>query len=202
MMASRRRPITVPTTASLSPSLRLPSTNPRVRKTLSRLSRSALLSLALEWLSSPHQTLCAPFLLPEADSSDEQDLYPAASTLDELTELYTGLQAQKGVKRDVVDRIVEGDWRQGLTLYQLAEADMRALAEKPASLRWTAMTLVRRGAGAALRERKNESEEEGHLPRFHGPTILRNLQREIGPVYKAVRTWPNLVSAFLGSAGY
>jgi central kinetochore subunit Mis15/CHL4 len=179
-------PISIPTTLSLPHTQRISSANPAVFRILNKLSRSALLSLVLDWLDDRNQVLSAPYLVIDEETEDVQDLYPPAQSLEDLREVYTELQAAKGSKREIVDRIIEGDWRDGLSLYQLAMADMQYLYDHPASQKWTALKVVQ------LRH-EDESGEEGSLkdtsrpsiPRFHPPTFLQNLQREVLPDVKA-----------------
>ena len=107
-MAVRKTRVVVPTTSALTDIERLPSTSLAVVKTFLKLSRASLLSLVLEWLSEKYQSVCPPYL--EREEEDEGGLYPAASTLDELREIYRELQAKKGSKKELVDRVAEGDW--------------------------------------------------------------------------------------------
>jgi len=177
-------PITVPTTSALPPSQRVPSTSPAVFRILNKLSRSSLISLALDWLDDRNQILSAPYLVDEQGEEDAQDLYPAAHSLEELREYYTDLQSRKGGKRDVIDRIIEGDWRDGLSLYQLAMADMQHLYDHPTSQKWTALKVVQLKNGEGHEETEKTTELPS-LPRFHPPTFLQNLQREVLPDVKA-----------------
>lgn len=170
-MATRRR-IAVPTVRPLPDNLRLSSTSPNVVKTLSKLSRPSLLSLAASWCA--HDS-CAPFILA-ADEDDPSDAaYDAATSLAQVEGLYSEeLPARKGTKREIVDRILAGDWRHGISLYQLAMAETRYILEQPSSSRWTAFKLQR-----------HDEAPETNLPRFHPQTFLRNLQQEIAPLAKA-----------------
>ena len=135
-------PLQYPRHLHFPPSQRVPSTSPAVFRILNKLSRSSLISLVLDWLDDRNQILSAPYLVDERDDEDAQDLYPAAHSLEELREYYNDLQSRKGGKRDVVDRIIEGDWRDGLSLYQLAMADMQYLYDHPTSQKWTALKVV------------------------------------------------------------
>ncbi|PSS27040.1 hypothetical protein M430DRAFT_31941 [Amorphotheca resinae ATCC 22711] len=170
--------VSIPTTSALSPSQLVPSTHPTVSKMLQRLSRPSLLSLVLDWLDEKNQEITAPYLLGPDEDPDEQDPYPACSSLGELREIYSDLQARKGSKRDVVDRIVEGDWRDGLTLYQLAMADMQYLYDHPTSQKWSALKIVPLAP-------PSPSAKPATVPRFHPSTFLQNLQREVLPDVKA-----------------
>lgn len=176
-------PLSVPTSSALPGSRRVAASNPGVNRILSKLSRSSLLSLALDWLDERNQSLSSPYLAPQEDDEDAGDLYPPAHTLDELREEYTSLLQRKGTKRDLVDRIVEGDWRNGLSLYQLSMADLQYLYDHPLSQKWSALKVVQlhdESIPNATREK-----ELPVIPRFHPPTFLQNLQRSILPDIKA-----------------
>lgn len=132
----------------------------------------------LDWLDERNQENTAPYLLSSDDEQDdEEDLYPPASSLASLREIYMDLQARKGGKRDVVDRILEGDWRDGISLYQLAMVDMQYLYDHPGSQKWNALKIARLS--------NDEEQPLSSVPRFHLATFLRNLQREILPDVKA-----------------
>jgi central kinetochore subunit Mis15/CHL4 len=173
--------LSVPTTSALPSSQLVPANHPAVTRILYRLTRPSLLSLVLDWLDERNQETSAPYLLSPDDEDDEQDFYPPASSLPALREIYTDLQARKGSKRDVVDRILEGDWRDGISLYQLAMADMQYLYDHPASQKWTALKIVRLSTDSSAPDEK----EHPSIPRFHPATFLRNLQREALPDVKA-----------------
>ncbi|KAI1741128.1 centromere protein Chl4/mis15/CENP-N [Xylaria scruposa] len=189
-------PLSLPTTARLPSFLRVNPSNPSVIKVLNRLSRSSLLSLALDWLDSGNQSLCPPILREnlsdEEDEDDfESDLYPPAHSLDELREVYANMQTRKGSRREVVDRILEGDWREGLSLYQLAMADLQYLYDHSGTLKWACYKIHR------LQTPDHEDDVDAgrsydkidklsmHVPRFHPSTFLQNLQAEVLPDVKA-----------------
>lgn len=182
--------LSVPTRAQLPSSLRVPSSNPAVVKSLGRLSRESLISLALEWLDRASLPNAVPYLAraaPGDGHDDPDDLYPPCRSLDHLRALYTDMQAQKGAKRDVVARILEGDWRHGLTLYQLAMVDFRYLDQHPTSQRWTAYAIrplkpPSRDADEQVLETDDKSLT---IPRFHPSTFLQNLQHQVLPDVKA-----------------
>ncbi|KAG9237307.1 centromere protein Chl4/mis15/CENP-N [Amylocarpus encephaloides] len=172
--------LSIPTTSALLSLQLIPSSHPTVIKTLTRLSRPSLLSLALDWLDERNIEITAPYLADE-EEEDPNDLYPPAHSLDALRGIYSELQAGKGTKRDVVDRVLEGDWREGINLYQLAMADMQYLYDHQASQKWTALRIVRLSSGAD----DTESTKLKSIPRFHPATFLRNLKREVLPDVKA-----------------
>ncbi|KAF2101108.1 CHL4-domain-containing protein [Rhizodiscina lignyota] len=184
-MAPRAR-LSVPTNAALSHSHRLSPSNRDVYKALSRLSRPSLLSLALEWLSDSNLQHCLPYTLADEDQDDADDEdapYSAAQSIEELTEIYEELRGRKDSKREIIDRIMEGDWRRGISLYQLAMAETRYVMEHQSSQKWHALRLT------SIRDddsgHDTEKREEEELPRFRQQTFLQNLQREIGPFAKA-----------------
>ncbi|KAI9852871.1 MAG: hypothetical protein M1838_004430 [Thelocarpon superellum] len=200
-MANHRQRVIVPTTAALPNAHRVPPTHPHVAKAINRVSREALIELVLDWLSDENQALCAPLLL-EDEHDEELDYggYPPCSTLKELRRLYVDFRTRKGAKREVADRVLEGDWRHGISLFQLAQTDMRYFLDHPTSQRWTAMKLASERPIADETNSDSKRTEAPDLPRFHAPTFLQNLQHEIAPVVKAhyylTRT-PALRVAFL-----
>ncbi|KAI0407004.1 centromere protein Chl4/mis15/CENP-N [Xylaria palmicola] len=188
--------LSLPTTARLPSSLRVNPANSSVIKVLGRLSRTSLLSLVLDWLDPANQSFCPPLLRPDASDDEDDDdftsdLYPPAHSLDQLRELYADMQTHKGGRREVVDRILEGDWRQGLSLYQLAMADLQYLYDHPGTLKWACYKIHR------LQTPRHEDDVDAglgydkvdkltmHVPRFHPSTFLQNLQAEVLPDVKA-----------------
>lgn len=175
-------PLSVPTSLALPPSQRVPTEYIGIFRMLNKLSRASLLSLILDWLDDRNQALSAPHIAGDDENEDGQDLYPPAQSIDELREYYMELQTRKGSKREIVDRVMEGDWRDGLSLYQLAMIDMQYLYDHPASQRWTGLKVVQ------LSGEQEEVAPEHALPcipRFHPPTFLQNLQKEVLPDIKA-----------------
>ena len=190
-MAAR---VSIATKARLPSSIRVDSSNPAVTKSLSRLSRESLIGLALDWLDESAIQNASPYLrrAPEGEEDvdeDADDLYPPCPSVQELQSLYEEMRIQKGSKRDAVSRILEGDWRQGMTLYQLAMADFAYLDEHPTSQYWTAYHIL------PLRmptqdDPDNEEvlkvdKESLQIPRFHPATFLQNLQEQGLPDVKA-----------------
>ncbi|CCC13590.1 hypothetical protein SMACR_07773 [Sordaria macrospora] len=192
-------PISIPTTARLPSSLRVDPSNPAVFKILNRLSRASLLTLALDWLDERNLALAAPYLRPpsssEYDDEEDEDEYaddfnPPLRSLDALQELYTSLQSRKGSKREVIDRIIEGDWRHGLTLYQLAMADIQYLYDHPTSQKWAAYRIMPLKPVSTNDEEEEQQppeidQESLVIPRFHPSTFLKNLQAQVPPDVKA-----------------
>jgi len=182
----------VPIKARLPSTLRVNASHPSVTKSLARLSREALLSLALDWLDEYAIQNAIPYLLPERDEEDEDmdDLYPPCRSVSELRQLYVNMRQLKGSKRDVVSRITEGDWRHGLTLFQLAMADFAYLDEHQTSQRWSSYQILPLQPPTRSTEEEDEEvlkvdKESLRVPRFHPATFLQQLQDQILPDVKA-----------------
>ncbi|KAK7724115.1 chromosome loss-related protein [Diaporthe eres] len=185
--------ISVPTTARLPSTLRLDSSSSTVLKHLNRLNRPSLLALVLDWLDDNNASICAPYLRGHQDDDDDDDpadLYPPVSSVDELRDLYSDMQTRKGSKREVVDRIVEGDWRHGLTLYQISMVDLQHLYQNSTSQKWSAYQIIPLKTPMP----QQAAEDEGPpkidttslvVPRFHPSTFLQNLQAQVLPDVKA-----------------
>ena len=187
-----RKPIRAPTNASVPDTLRVPSTAKSLVRSLIRLSKSSLIDLALQWLLEENQATCAPYLARNRNLEEEVDedyLWSPAETVEELRLTYHQMRFEINLnKRYIIDRILDGDWRRGLSLYQVASIDFQCLSENDNALRWTALKLVP----------LNDDEESGQEPlkkkRKMNPapysavspaTFLRNLQHEISPLVKA-----------------
>lgn len=192
---AKTKSVRAPTTSSLPYDLRIPSSTASLVRTLGKLSRQSLLDLVLLWLSNPNVQRFPPFLAKDllgSSSNNENDdeetsPYPAAHSVEDVRLSYEELQARKGGKREVVDRILEGDWRHGITLAQLAMADIRYLEDHPAAQKWTAFRLVPADNNKKQQNNTTESATDlsACLPRLHAATFLSNLQREISPLVKA-----------------
>lgn len=181
--------LSIPTTARLPSSLRVDPSNLVVIKSLNRLSRESLIALALDWLDEGTISNAIPYLDRRGpdEEPDSDDLYPPCKTIAELQQLYVDMQEQRGSKRDVVSRVLEGDWRHGLTLYQLAMVDFAYLDEHPASLKWTAYKILplTHPTQDADDESLKVDETSLEIPRFHPSTFLQSLQDQVLPDVKA-----------------
>jgi central kinetochore subunit Mis15/CHL4 len=166
---------------------RLPASHREVQRTLSKLSRPSLVSLAQQWLSKKNRDFCKPYLLSDRGAAEEEDeeLYEPAQSFEELLETYRGLAARKGGRREVLDRILEGDWRTGISMYQLATAEIQYLLDHPNALRWTAKRLTRIQNARSAATDMEVTNDSDHLPRFQAQTFMANLARELTPLMKA-----------------
>ena len=183
---TRPKSIRAPTTASLPSVLRIPSTSPSVSKSFNRLSRQSLIKLVFQWLDDNNVDSFPPYLerdqIENTDPDDEETSpYPVEQTIDDVRNAYQDLQDRKGGKREVIDRVLEGDWRHGITLRQLAMVDISYMEDHPASLRWTALELARLDEV----EDTQMNDLSACLPRVHASTFLKNLQQLIAPLVKA-----------------
>jgi len=185
---ARPRSVRAPTTASLPNSLRIPSSTPSLTKSLGKLSRQSLLELALSWLDDRNIASFPPYLEPEEDNGDDDEdtlPYPAAKTIEEVRQAYEDLRDRKGGKREVLERILEGDWRRGISLRQLAMADLRYIDDHPASLRWTVLELSRINGRKSSTETSKASDWSSSVPRTQAATFVKALQHEVAPLVKA-----------------
>lgn len=183
---------TAPDYRNISHSHRLPVAHRDVQRTFTKLSRPSLISLAQQWLSKKNRDFCRPFLLgdraeTEDDEEDElnEQLYEPAQSFEELLEVYRELAARKGGRREVLDRILEGDWRSGVSMYMLATAEIQYLLDHPNSLRWTARRLTRIPNARSAVTDMEVTNDSDHLPRFQAQTFMANLARELTPLMKA-----------------
>ncbi|KEY67426.1 hypothetical protein S7711_05954 [Stachybotrys chartarum IBT 7711] len=183
--------LSVPTAGRLPSTLRVAASNPAVSKILNRLSRKALISLALDWLDEKTVANAFPRLdqgQPDDEDDDAGELYPPCRSLEDARQLYQDMQEHNGSKRDVVSRITEGDWSHGLTMYQLAMADLCYLDEHPSSQKWSAYEIV------PLQKPSTDTNDEQilkvdklslEIPQFHPAIFLQRLQEHVLPDVKA-----------------
>jgi central kinetochore subunit Mis15/CHL4 len=179
---------TAPDYKNIPHSHRLPVNHREVQRTFTKLSRQSLVSLAQQWLSKKNRDFCKPYLLSDRiDVEDEGDeeLYEPAQSYEELQETYRELASRKGGRREVLDRILEGDWRTGISMYQLATAEIQYLLDHPNSLRWTAKRLTKIANARSAVTDMEVTNDSDHLPRFQAQTFMSNLARELTPLMKA-----------------
>ena len=169
---------------------------PVLVKSLSRLSRSSLIDLALKWLQQDFP--CHPYLACNrtVNESEEEDyLFTPAEDVDELREIYDSLRKDdRGTnKGHVIDRIVDGDWRRGLSLHQLAMVDLAYLEQHDTALRWSALRLVpledgtvsSRNTDGPQTKKQNTHYQNPEYPSIHPSTFVAALKSEISPLVKA-----------------
>jgi central kinetochore subunit Mis15/CHL4 len=187
-----RPALRAPTNASIPDSLRVPSTTKTLLKSLIRLSKSSLIDLALRWLQEENKPMCAPYLASNRNFEEEVDedyLWTPAESVEELRLTYHRMRFEAHAnKRYIVDRILDGDWRRGLSLYQVASIDFQSLSENDKALRWTALKLVSRSDDEECENEPLKKRRKMHsapYPTVSPSTFLRNLQHDIAPLVKA-----------------
>lgn len=174
-------------------------------KSLSRLSRAALIDLALHWIDN--HSSCAPYLASNrtvAESDEEDYLFPAARSLNELRTIWKNLRIDEdaGSKQHVIDRIVDGDWRRGLSLYQHATIDFAQLSSNDTALRWSALRLVALDTSLTVSATFSEARPAKQRKITHGthpsyPTVsphnfLKTLKSTLSPLLKSTYHLTNL----------
>ncbi|KIW22412.1 uncharacterized protein PV07_12299 [Cladophialophora immunda] len=173
---------------------------PILARSLNRLSKETILELALTWLEENRTS--TPYLQSNRTGfeADEEDyLHTPAESIHELRKLYDGLRKDvaKAAKRDIIDRIVDGDWRRGLSLHQHAMIDFAALEQNDTALRWSALRLVplevegQKGVDDGdshhpkKRRKLNHREPEAPYPQVAPEAFLSALKAEVSPLVKA-----------------
>lgn len=190
---------TAPNYRNIPHSHRLPVAHREVQRTFRKLSRQSLVALAQQWLSKKNRDFCRPYLLSDRDSDnddEETEAYLPAQSYEELQEIYKELAARKGGKQEILDRMLEGDWRTGISMYQLATAEIQYLLDHPNTLRWTAKRLAKIPNARSMVQDMEVTNDSDHLPRFQAQTFMANLARELTPLMKAhylitrIKTFP------------
>jgi central kinetochore subunit Mis15/CHL4 len=173
----------LPSTSPLPSNHRLPSTDPTVLKALSPLSRAALLDLAAQWCSTIYRDTCGPYIDDSFDTSeaenDAANPWSASTNVEELEQLYRDeLGTRRGTKRDLLDRILEGDWRHGISLLQMAMAETRCVLDSAGARRWSALEIY------------NKQQQPGRTspaapPKLNAKTFVRSIHAQLAGLTKA-----------------
>ncbi|RPB05177.1 CHL4-domain-containing protein [Choiromyces venosus 120613-1] len=112
------------TTANALPDILRIAYTPPARRLLSRLSKASLVELSLGWLGSTKVNLTRV-----EDDDEEVDEEDEELDMEVVRGIYEGFGRNKSVRaKEVVERIVEHEWRDGLTLGMVAELDFRCWA--------------------------------------------------------------------------
>lgn len=166
-------------------------------KALHKLSRDAIVDLAVQWTTSTYPYLAENRGFDEAEEEDY--LHTPAGDIEALGAFWKNLRTTPDdfSKRDVIDRIVDGDWRRGLTLQQYAMIDMAHLEANDTALRWSALKLVPlepeeskqiaqdEGDRGIKRRKLSHDTSEPDYPHISAATFLASLRSEISPLVKA-----------------
>lgn len=172
---------------------------PTLAKSLNRLSRQAIIDLALEWLQQSRSS--APYLSSNrtlCETEEEDYLHTPAESIGALRSLYQELQNDGNLtKREVIDRIVDGDWRRGLSLHQLAMVDFAYVEQNDTALKWSALRLVpleyedqKLSEGSESRPPRKKRkllapEAQPTYPQVPAQTFLSALKEEVSCLVKA-----------------
>lgn len=168
-------------------------------RSLNRLSRESILDLVRLWLHDAH---CSPYLVQNRNflEADEEDyLHAPAENVEALRAIYKTLKknTDSSTKKDIIDRIVDGDWRRGLSLHQHAMIDMAYLEQADTALRWSALRLVplepeeskveepKELQDRRKRRKLNDLDPASKYPQVSVPAFLAALKAEISPLVKA-----------------
>ena len=106
----------------------LPHTR-ETRRLLARLPKPTLLALAARWLAPATAALYGADLTPPDD--DDPDADP--STLDAAADAYKDLDKPSVRARAVAERMLEWEWRGGMTLLGVAEVEWECNPSPPPS---------------------------------------------------------------------
>ncbi|MCJ1350920.1 MAG: hypothetical protein MMC33_000902 [Icmadophila ericetorum] len=184
-MSQRQKPprtrVAIPATNALKDSDLVPSKSQIVSKALDKISRAGVFELVQTWLKDDAPPACAP-LLAEDDTVEVEGDYAPADTVKELRNVYEKLDVEKATKNEVIDRIREGDWHHGISIFQLATVDMQHLAEHPMFLTWKAYKIV-------LRSVVKASDRVGHkkpkVPRLDTRSMIKSVQPYLAAMARA-----------------
>jgi central kinetochore subunit Mis15/CHL4 len=166
---------------------------PALVKSLSRLNRSTLTDLALKWLQPCAET--QPYLACNRtlnESEEEDYLFTSAEDIAELKSIYRDLKHDEDEysKTHIVDRIVDGDWRRGLTLHQLAMIDLAYLEQNDTALRWSALKITPLDespptSSSEPPSKKRKLHTQPEYPTISPTAFIAALKAEISPLVKA-----------------
>ncbi|KAF3934606.1 hypothetical protein ABW20_dc0101602 [Dactylellina cionopaga] len=148
----------------LSARYKLPP-SPQLTRSLLRLSKPSLEKLVFDWLKTPS---CAPNLTPTDDDLQYAD-DPGDLALEDVEETYRQMNSRK----DMAERVFEREWRDGLTMHQVAQLDIQYVLDHPSSLKWTTCELV-------LEEGKKSVGDK--LPKFQPVVFCKSLLEIMGPM--------------------
>lgn len=147
-----------------------------------------MISVALDWLDEHNAEIASPYLLYSDDDEDMGDFFPPARSVEELRDFYLRLQDLSGSKSDILKRILQGDWRHGLTLYQLAIADLQHMRDHPKFHKWSAYRICHLQLSHEAPDMAKIDDESTEIPRFHPSSFVKNLQAQGLPDVKTYIT--------------
>lgn len=163
-------------------------------KSLSRLNRASLIEIAQTWLQDNSQSVYLAHTRTANEVEEEDYLFTPAEDVNILRQIYNDLRQQEEQvsKAHIIDRIVDGDWRRGLSLAQHAMVDFAYLEQNDTALGWSALKLVplqTEQSGVADRDRPSKKRRKIHheqtYPQISPSAFVAALKSEISPLVKA-----------------
>ncbi|KAI5777668.1 centromere protein Chl4/mis15/CENP-N [Geopyxis carbonaria] len=164
----RRSTIAAPSHPTPYPHSTILPLTPQTKTLITRLPKATLTRLAARWLSPKHTSIFQPTLTDPSDDDTELSLEEAAG-------VYVDLAASKTARaKDVAARLLTHEFRHGLSLLAVAEAEWEHLLAK-STAKWTAWALIPAGSAA--------SAATPQRPRFHAATFLTQLAASVRPAF-------------------
>lgn len=165
-------------------------------KSLSRLSREKLIELCISWTKSSKSNPYLALNRNTVETEEEDYLHEPAESRKDLKSIYATLGSAEDFetlsKKDIIDRIVDGDWRRGLSHDQLASIDFAHLEENDTSLRWTALKLVpltiedeKNDERPSKRRKTQHTQSTSRYPDATVNVFVQKLKEHIAPLVKA-----------------
>ncbi|CCX06806.1 centromere protein Chl4/mis15/CENP-N [Pyronema domesticum] len=165
-MAKRK----IPNNGALPHSTLIPHTR-ETKRLLTRLSKPALITIATRWLNPVSTRYYGANLSPPEDEDpNSDDEYTAETSIAAYEVLSNNLTIRA---KDVAERMLEREWRDGLTLLGVAELEWQYLIDTPTSTKWQAFLLSPLSVTTSAR------------PRFYAPSFLSSLQVALKPLLTA-----------------
>ena len=160
-------------------------------KSLSRLDRVSLLDIVQTWLQDNAQGIYLANQRTTNEAEEEDYLFTPAEDVATLWQIYDDLRQQQE-QAHIIDRIVDGDWRRGLSLAQHAMVDFAYLEQNDAALRWSALKLVplqnddtTLSDGDEPSEKRRKLHHDQTYPQISPSAFVAALKSEISPLVKA-----------------
>lgn len=119
-------------------------------------------------------------MLSEVAGNTYNSSYRACSSVKALEDAYRKLQTRESPKTEVINRILYGDWQDGLTLYQLAMAETKHTLSNPTSLSWSAFEVIDTEEEGSAKQQ----DHHGRRVRVDTTHLLMKLNAELAPAYR------------------
>ena len=177
--------------STIPDSARLPPTSIETGKSLRRLSREAMIDLALKWLEPENQPLCAPTLDPDADAIDPTLASGSLPTIVHVRQRFESASKLKDSRKEILEA-VQTHWPAGLTLKQWAMVDeARIMAEvaedgAPGGMQWMQFGIENQKVdyGEVLAGYVRDDDNSTTTLRIKPALLMHDLQTYLGPLVK------------------